>query len=53
MIPIDLRITENSRLAMAAAAITVRMMTLNRAREFWPCLPPERSGSTSDDMIAD
>lgn len=30
------RITENSRLAIAAAAIKVRMMTLNRALEFWP-----------------
>lgn len=32
----DLRITENSRLAMAAAAIRERITTLNRARDFWP-----------------
>lgn len=49
----DLRMTEKSRLAMAAAAIKPRMITRNSAREFWPLMLGERRESTSDDIVAD
>lgn len=49
----DLRMTEKSRLAMAAAAIKPRMITRNNAREFWPFALGERRESTSDDIVAD
>lgn len=49
----NLRTTEKSRLATAAAAIKTRMITLSRARELLPFALGERRESTIDDMVAD
>lgn len=49
----NLRITEKSRLEIAAAAIRPRITTRKSAREFCPLTLGERRESTSDDIVAD
>jgi hypothetical protein len=51
-IKVDLRITENSRLAMAAPAMKRRMTTRSRVRELFP-LPPLARRSKDELLVAD